>query len=107
MSERDDETPNGPRRVLVFCASSDSCAERYRESAARLGRALARASMRVVYGGGATGSMGALADAALAEGGEVIGIQPGFMQDLEWAHAGLTALHIVPDMQERKRRMLA
>jgi uncharacterized protein (TIGR00730 family) len=61
----------------------------------------------VVYGGGASGSMGALADAALAAGGEVVGIVPGFMRDLEWSHDRLSALHVVDDMQERKRRMLA
>jgi uncharacterized protein (TIGR00730 family) len=60
-----------------------------------------------VYGGGAVGSMGALADAALAEGGEVLGIIPRFMRELEWAHTGLTELRLVEDMQQRKREMLA
>jgi hypothetical protein len=95
-----------PKRVLVFCASSRSCDPIYHEAAGRLGRTLARASMTIVYGGGAVGSMGALADAALEAGGEVVGIQPRFMRDLEWSHAGLTELQLVEDMQERKRRML-
>lgn len=95
------------KHVLVFCASSRSCDPIYHEVAARLGRILARASMTIVYGGGAEGSMGALADAALAAGGEVVGIQPRFMRELEWSHGRLTALHVVEDMQERKRRMLA
>ena len=95
------------KHILVFCASSRSCDPAYHEVAARLGRMLARASMTIVYGGGAEGSMGALADAALEAGGEVVGIQPRFMRDLEWSHDRLTALHVVEDMQERKRRMLA
>lgn len=92
--------------VLVFCASSRRCAPRYHEAARRLGGALARAGLAVVYGGGAAGSMGALADGALASGGEVIGVQPHFMFELEWAHTSLTRLETVDDMQERKRRML-
>jgi uncharacterized protein (TIGR00730 family) len=60
----------------------------------------------VVYGGGAKGSMGAVADGALSEGGEVIGIIPRFMRELEWAHTGLSELRLVDDMQERKRDML-
>lgn len=94
------------RRVLVFCASSRTCDSTFHRAAAALGQAIARAGSRVVYGGGAVGSMGALADAALAEGGEVLGIIPRFMRELEWAHAGLTELRIVEDMQQRKREML-
>ena len=93
--------------VLVFCASSQSCPADYHEAAAELGRLLAQAGRSVVYGGGHKGSMGALADAALAEGGDVVGILPDFMQELEWAHSGLTRLETVVDMQERKRRMTA
>lgn len=95
------------RRVLVYCASSASCDPSFHEAAARLGGFLARAGYGVVYGGGAAGSMGALADGALAEGGEVVGIQPRFMAELEWAHERITQMHVVEDMQERKRRMLA
>ncbi len=94
------------RRILVFCASSGSCAARYHEAAHALGRAIARAGHTVVYGGGAVGSMGALADGALEEGGAVVGIIPRFMRELEWAHAGLSELRLVEDMQERKRAML-
>jgi hypothetical protein len=68
---------------------------------------LVAARYSVVYGGGAEGSMGALADSVLAADGEVVGIQPRFMTELEWSHDQLTALHVVDDMQERKRRMLA
>jgi uncharacterized protein (TIGR00730 family) len=107
--EREGPTGSASKRqqVLVYCASSSSCDAAYHRAAARLGALLAHASMGVVYGGGASGSMGALADAALAAGGEVVGIVPGFMRDLEWSHDRLSALHVVDDMQERKRRMLA
>jgi len=94
------------RRVLVFCASSRSCDPAFHSAADALGRALARAGDAIVYGGGHVGSMGALADAALAEGGRVIGIQPHFMRELEWTHPGLSELHLVQDMQDRKREML-
>jgi len=93
--------------VLVFCASSQAADPVFREAAADLGRAIAAAGRTLVYGGGHKGSMGALADAALAERGDVIGILPDFMEELEWAHSGLTRLETVVDMQERKRRMTA
>jgi uncharacterized protein (TIGR00730 family) len=96
----------GNRRVLVFCASSRSCDPAFHDAAATLGRALVRAGDSILYGGGSVGSMGALADAALDEGGEVIGIQPRFMRELEWTHPGLSDLVLVDDMQERKREML-
>jgi uncharacterized protein (TIGR00730 family) len=94
-------------RVLVFCGSSESCDPKYHAVAARLGAALAQASMSVVYGGGALGSMGTLADAALAGGVPVVGIQPRFMGDLGWTHDGITELIVVDDMRERLARMLA
>ena len=94
------------RRVLVFCASSASCDSAFHHAAASLGRAIADAGDTLVYGGGAVGSMGALADAALARGGSVVGVIPRFMRELEWAHSGLTQLQLVDDMHERKREML-
>lgn len=93
--------------ILVFCASSEKADAIYRDAAAELGGAIAQAGRTLVYGGGHKGSMGALADAALAERGDVIGILPNFMEELEWAHSGLTRLETVVDMQERKRRMTA
>jgi uncharacterized protein (TIGR00730 family) len=98
---------NGGRHVLVFCASSGTCDPAFHAAAASLGRALARAGDTVVYGGGAVGSMGALADAALEEGGRVVGIIPRFMREREWAHMGISELRLVDDMQQRKREMLA
>jgi uncharacterized protein (TIGR00730 family) len=93
-------------RILVFCASSGSCAPTYHDAAAELGRALALASRVVVYGGGGTGSMGALANGALEVGGFVVGIQPRFMAELEWTHPGLSEIHLVENMQDRKLLML-
>jgi uncharacterized protein (TIGR00730 family) len=92
--------------VLVFCASSESCAPEYHDFARRLGEMLGRADDTVVYGGGALGSMGALATAALEAGGQVVGIQPRFMNELEWTHEGVSELVLVDDMQERMRRMV-
>lgn len=70
-----------------------------------LGRLLARAGIELVYGGGSTGLMGAVADGALAEGGYVVGVLPRFMQEIEWGHAGLSDLLVVETMHERKRLM--
>ncbi|HXW84611.1 MAG TPA: TIGR00730 family Rossman fold protein [Candidatus Binataceae bacterium] len=94
------------KRVCVYCASSDSCAPEYHLVAHQLGRELALNQITVVYGGGGTGSMGALAAGAIAEGGRVIGVIPQFMYDLEWAHQGLSELVLVKDMHERKRLMI-
>jgi uncharacterized protein (TIGR00730 family) len=95
-----------PKRVCVYCASSRRCDGVYHQAAERLGRILARAEVTVVYGGGGQGSMGHLAEGALAEGGRVIGVIPQFRYDLEWAHRGLSELVLVRDMHERKRLMI-
>ncbi len=93
-------------RVCVYCASSPTADLSYRHVAHALGGALAAAGATLVYGGGSLGSMGAVANGALAGGGEVIGILPRFMADLEWGHPGLTRLELVEDMRERKHRLL-
>jgi uncharacterized protein (TIGR00730 family) len=93
-------------KVAVYCASSERCAPGHHEAAARLGRHLAQAGHGIVYGGSALGSMGRLAAAALECGGEVTGVIPQFMDELEWANRALTDLRIVGDMHERKRLML-
>lgn len=72
-------------RICVYCASSAQAHPDYREAARTLGALLAQVNCTIVYGGGSVGSMGALADGALSENGEVIGIIPRFMADLEWA----------------------
>jgi uncharacterized protein (TIGR00730 family) len=93
-------------RICVYCASSEHSDPEYRDSAFRLGELLAQARCTVVYGGGSGGSMGALANGALSRGGEVIGVLPRFMADLEWGHPGLTRLELVEDMRERKHKLL-
>ena len=94
------------RAVCVYCASSRIAHPEYRAAARRLGEVLAQQGIGIVYGGGAVGSMGALADGALGMGGRVIGILPRFMADLEWGHKGLTDLQLVEDLRTRKHVML-
>jgi len=94
-------------RICVYAASSRQTDPVYRDAAFRLGELLADAQCTVVYGGGSAGSMGAVADGALSNGGQVIGVLPKFMADLEWGHPGLTRLELVEDMRERKHRLLA
>jgi uncharacterized protein (TIGR00730 family) len=93
-------------RICVYCASSEACDDDYKSAAFELGVRLAQARCTVVYGGGAVGLMGALADGALSAGGEVVGIIPRFMTDVEWQHRGVANLEIVEDMRERKHRLL-
>jgi uncharacterized protein (TIGR00730 family) len=93
-------------RICVYCASSNSCSAEYHHVARDLGRRLALAGHEIVYGGGARGSMGALADGALGAGGKVHGVLPHFMSEIEWGHRGLTGLELVDDMRTRKHRML-
>jgi hypothetical protein len=88
--------------VCVFCAASPGADPVYLEQAAAMGRMLAESGRRLVYGGGRTGLMGALADAALTAGGDVIGIMPRHLVEREVAHIGLTELHVVASMHERK-----
>ncbi|HEX5208154.1 MAG TPA: TIGR00730 family Rossman fold protein [Steroidobacteraceae bacterium] len=95
------------RAVCVYCASSGSSHPEYREAAFRLGESLALRNITLIYGGGARGSMGALADGALSKGGRVVGILPRFMADLEWGHPRLSELQLVEDLRTRKHLMLA
>ena len=93
------------KRICVFAGSRDGADPAYTEAAARLAEAIVAAGLGVVYGGGRVGLMGAVADAALAEGGEVIGVIPSALQRREIAHRGLTELHVVDSMHERKAMM--
>ncbi len=92
--------------MLVYCASSTQAHPDHYAAARTLGRLLAEQGITIVYGGGSVGSMGALADAALAARGRLIGILPRFMDDLEWGHKSLTEMRLVDDMHHRKRLML-
>ncbi|MFR0674284.1 TIGR00730 family Rossman fold protein [Enterobacterales bacterium AW_CKDN230030176-1A_HGKHYDSX7] len=93
------------RSVCVFCGASTGANPLYREAAVALGRTLAERGTTLVYGGGAVGLMGIVADAALAAGGEVIGIIPQSLKDAEIGHTGLTRLEVVDGMHARKARM--
>lgn len=92
-------------RVCVYCGSSDRSNSTYFEAAARMGRELAGRSITLVYGGGGTGMMGKLADAVLENDGNVIGIIPQLFETPALLHSGLTELHVVGTMHERKARM--
>ena len=93
------------KRICVFCGSSKGFRPSYMESAVRMGALLAGRGIGLVYGGGRIGLMGAVADAAIAAGGEVIGIIPEALALKEVAHAGLTELRVVQSMHERKAMM--
>ncbi len=95
------------KRVCVFCGSSIGSRPAYREAAQTMGAALARRNLGLVYGGGKVGLMGAVADAVLAAGGEVIGVIPDFLEAKEVGHRGLTELRVVGSMHERKAMMAA
>lgn len=93
------------RRICVFCGSSNGFREEYRLAGVTLGHLLAQRGMGLVYGGGCTGLMGAVADAALEGGAEVIGVIPHALVAREVAHRGLNDLRIVNSMHERKALM--
>lgn len=91
--------------VCVFCGSGSGLNPVYSETAKALGRLLAASSIRLVYGGGNIGLMGILADAAMANGGEVTGVIPRFLLQREVGHRGITSLEVVESMHHRKQRM--
>lgn len=92
-------------RICVFCGASPGVGTRYVELAESVGSGLAARGIGVVYGGGRVGLMGAVADAALRAGGEVIGVIPRRLVDRELAHPGLSELHVVTTLHERKAKM--
>jgi uncharacterized protein (TIGR00730 family) len=94
------------KSICVYCGSASKVSDSYKSVARATGTALAAAGKRVVYGGGRVGLMGIVADAALAAGGEVIGIIPHHIQEKEIQHNGLTELHVVDNMHTRKRMMV-
>jgi uncharacterized protein (TIGR00730 family) len=93
------------KRLCVFCGSATGRQPAYADAARALGAELVRRRIGLVYGGGSVGLMGVVADAALAEGGEVIGVIPRGLARKEFAHEGLTAIHVVASMHERKALM--
>ncbi|WP_375402797.1 TIGR00730 family Rossman fold protein [uncultured Sphingomonas sp.] len=90
------------KRLAVYCGSATPADPVYMDTAREVGRLLAERGIGVVYGGGRLGLMGAVADAALAAGGEVVGVIPQALVDAEVAHRGLSELHVVGGMHERK-----
>jgi uncharacterized protein (TIGR00730 family) len=93
------------RAVCVYCGSNVGADPVYLEATQALARRFAADGIRVVYGGAAVGLMGALADSTLEAGGEVVGVIPQQLVDREIAHTGLTELHVVSTMHERKALM--
>lgn len=93
------------RSICVFCASNPGLDPDFMRCARTFGGVLAQRGVRMVYGGGRVGLMGALADGALDAGGEVVGVMPHALVAREIAHQGLTQLHVVTSMHERKARM--
>jgi uncharacterized protein (TIGR00730 family) len=95
-----------PSSVGVYCGSAANVDHPFREAAAAFGQILGERRIRVIYGGGRVGLMGLVADAALAAGGEVIGVIPRHLTEMEVAHQTLTELRVVGSMHERKQLMV-
>jgi len=93
------------RSLCVYCGSSGRGRPSHHEAAMRLGGILAKAGVRLVYGGGRIGMMGLVADAVLAGGGEVVGIIPRFLDQVEVGHSGVSRLLVTENMHERKEKM--
>lgn len=94
------------RSICIFCGSSPGNSPEYLQLARATGRSIAERGLTLVYGGGKVGLMGAVADAALAAGGRVVGIIPQMLLDREAGHPGLSELHVVTTMAERKLMMM-
>ena len=93
-------------KICVFCASSTKIAPFYFEETTKLAKAFVQSNIEVVYGGGAYGLMGKLADVVLKEGGKIKGIMPKFMREVEWMHKGVTDFEFTEDMHERKAKLI-
>ncbi|HCN78994.1 MAG TPA: TIGR00730 family Rossman fold protein [Verrucomicrobiales bacterium] len=93
-------------RIAIYCGANGGHNPVFKKAAAGLAAFLARQGIGIVYGGGREGLMGAVADAALAAGGEVIGVIPHSLMEKELGHTGLTALHVTRSMHERKQMMV-
>jgi hypothetical protein len=100
-----DESAGSLRRLCVFCGARSGTAEIYRQHAVELAGLMAARGIGLVFGAGHIGLMGILADAVLAAGGEAIGVIPRALVDRELAHEGLTQLHVVDTMHQRKALM--
>lgn len=92
--------------VTIYCASSRKVAPKYFEATTSLADELLKRNAHVIYGGGAVGLMGTLADRYIEKGGAITGVIPEFMVKVEWAHLGVSDMHIVLDMHERKKKLI-
>jgi uncharacterized protein (TIGR00730 family) len=93
------------KALLVYCGASEGYQPAFTIVAQRLGELLAKEKIKLIYGGGSIGLMGILADAVLKNGGEVIGVIPDFLDEKEIGHKGITHMHVVKSMHERKAMM--
>ncbi len=105
MSEASLKPPRPHKSVAVFCAAANGLRADYIHAAQDLGRALAKRGLGLIYGGARVGLMGAVADAAIAAGGHVVGVIPHVLVDKEIAHDGVTELHVTSTMHTRKALM--
>lgn len=94
------------KRICVFCASSHKVDSKYFDVAEKTAIQLVKNNITTVYGGGAVGLMGRVADVAMQNNGKVVGIIPGFMMDVEWGHKNITELILVKDMHQRKKQLI-
>jgi uncharacterized protein (TIGR00730 family) len=94
------------KRVCVYCASSDKIDNKYFEATETIARILVKNNTTVVYGGGAMGLMGRLADTVLEENGNIVGIMPHFMKEVEYNHKGVNEFVFTADMHERKKQFM-
>lgn len=94
------------KKVCVYCASSDKVDAKYFEATVKIAKALVKNSTTVVYGGGARGLMGQLADTVLKENGRIIGIMPRFMKEVEFHHKDVNEFIFTADMHERKKQFM-
>ncbi len=106
IKETFSERTNEMKRICVYCASSTRVDESYFQAAEKIAAQLVSHDVTIVYGGGAVGLMGRIADTALKRGGKVVGIIPKFMTEVEWQHKELKEIHVVADMHERKKKLL-
>lgn len=93
-------------KITVYCSSSNTLPKKYYEETRKIGQLLAEQNITIIYGGGSSGLMGTLADSSLAHNGEVIGVIPRFMKEVEWDHKGVQTMIETEDMSERKKILI-
>ena len=93
------------KTVCIYCASSQNIAKKYFEDTEKLVKLLVDKKIIIVFGGGATGLMGRIADKVIELNGEIVGIMPNFMKAIEWDHKGVYNFHFVEDIHARKKKI--